>query len=133
MKSSHAIIGLCAFTIAASTTPSLAGPYTASKDKACPDAWALTNKTIPVIASTTDPWGVATNDKDLARTHLSSVSPIETVKMLPVTDDDLVDDLLTVASECLVYRNYELDTWDYVPPEPITPNTVTGWIPAAVF
>lgn len=126
------IIFVCAF-MASSVE---AGPYTSVKNKACPDSWALTDKVLPVVDSTSSPWGEPSNgvdDKALAKTHIGSAGPVVTIDMLPVTDDDLVNDLLTVASECLVYRNFEVDTWNYVAPPVAAPTPATGWIPAAIF
>lgn len=113
-----------------------AGPHTAGKNKACPDVWALTDKVIPEIRSNTNPWGIASgdvDDKEIAKTHLSSARPIQTIDKLPITNVDLVDDLLTVASECLVYRNFEADTWNYVAPPAVTPVPSNGWMTVVVF
>jgi len=114
----------------------LAGPHTANKNKACPDSWGLTDKVINVVQSTDNPWGVVAggvDDKAIAKTHLSKAKPIETIDKAPITSDDLVNDPLTVASECLLYRNFEVDTWDYVLPPPAAPNPATGWIPAVIY
>lgn len=117
-----------------------AGPHTVAKNQACPDSWALTNATIDP-AHPTNVWGVASgsvDDKAVAEAHLAGQSLIETVEQSPVTSDDLVNDLLTVASECLVYRNFEIDTLNYVAPAPVTPAPVTpnvamGWLPAILY
>jgi hypothetical protein len=46
----------------------------------------------------------------------------------------LVNDSLTVASECLVYKNMLVDGDKYYPPSPpIDRNVATGFIPASVF
>jgi len=104
------------------------------RDKACPDKWSFTDKAIPVIGGTSNPWGEDTDDKAIAKTHLSVASPVITVDAVPVTNDDLVNDLLTVASECLVYRNMLVNGDNYYPPSPpIERNVVTGFIPASVF
>ena len=109
----------------------MAGPYTVDKNKACPDAWAITSDVIPEVNGTNaSPWGVNTSDKAIGKTHLIGAAPIQTIDAVPVTDDDLIDDLLTVASECLMYRNFEVDTFYYVAPPPTTPNIATGWLPA---
>lgn len=104
------------------------------RDKACPDAWSFTDKPIPVISSTTNPWGEGTDDKAIAKTHLSGANPVVTVNATPVTNDDLVNDPLTVASECLVYKNMLVNGDQYYPPSPpIERNVAIGFIPASVF
>ena len=120
-----------AFLLLFFASVSSAGIYTATKDKACPDDWAPTDKTIPVIwPSTALPWGpvlppVGTDDKSLAKTHLLSKNPIITYDLVtgtfaaysPVPSFGAisvlpgpVDDLLTVASECARTRNLDFDT-----------------------
>lgn len=108
----------------------MASPFSATKNDACPDAWELTDQAIPVISASTNPWGVQTNDKDLAESHLVATQPIETIDAVPVTSDELVDDLLTVASACLVYRNFEVNSAGSTAPPSVAPNVSTGWIPA---
>lgn len=109
----------------------VAGPYTNTKNKACPEDWESTTKVIPVISSSTDPWDDDSNtDKNTAKSHLERVKPIETLDANPVTSEALVDDLLTVASECLAYRNFEVDTAGYTEPPASQPNTSVGWLPA---
>ncbi|MFQ3246125.1 MAG: hypothetical protein ACI9SP_002776 [Arenicella sp.] len=104
------------------------------RDAACPDKWIFTDKAIPMISSSTNPWGQETNDKDQAKTHLSNVDVVETISAFPVTNDDLVNDPLTVASECLIYKNMLVDGVQYYPPSPSVPrNRATGFIPASVF
>jgi len=104
------------------------------RDRACPDAWAFTDKTIPEIRPSTDPWGEGTDDKSIAKSHLSGADPVVTIDADAVTDDALVDDLLTVASECLLYRSMLVDGDQYYPPSPsVERNTATGFIPASVF
>jgi hypothetical protein len=104
------------------------------RDKACPDAWSMTDKAIPVVRSTANPWGEGTDDKVIAKAHLSEASPVITVDALPITNDDLVNDNLTVASECLVYRNMLVNGDNYYPLSPPTErNVATGFIPASVF
>lgn len=102
------------------------------KDIACPDAWAFTDKTIPVIISSMpDPWGVGTDDQDKAKIHLSTADVVESIDVVPVTNDDLVMDKLTVASECLVWRNLMVDGAQYYPPAGTVERKVSnGWIPA---
>jgi hypothetical protein len=127
---------VCLFSLVFVCAQAHSGQFTDAKNKACPDAWALTDKTVPIVYSTTNPWSQsanAANDKALAKSHIAESKPLVTLPTLPVTDDDLVNDPLTVASECLVYRNFEVDTWSYVEPPAQTPNLLTGWIPAAVF
>lgn len=114
-----------------------AGPHTQNMYRACPDGWSATNKALPVIWPTTNPWSdpaTGLEDKQIAQTHLATSRAIQTIdKDGPITSEDLVEDPLTVASECLVYRNFEVDYWDYVAPPASTPNTETGWIPASVL
>jgi len=110
----------------------MAGPYSQSKNIACPEEWSDTKEPIPVIMSNTQPWSSDQADKANAKNHISLRDPIVTIDALPVTDDDLIDDLLTVASECLVYRNFEADTADYVAPLS-APNYDNGWMPAGIF
>lgn len=114
----------------------VAGPYTVAKNRACPDSWALTDKAIPVVYSTVTPWGVpanGVNDKAIGKTHLSGARPIQTIEKTSVTNDDLINDPLTVASECLVYRNIEVDTWNYVAPPKVILNTSISWMPVVIF
>lgn len=113
----------------------LAGPYTGAKNNACPDSWSLTDKAIAVYysSSSTYPWGKGADDKSRAKSHLTSARPVKTIDKLPIINDDLVNDPLTVASECLVYRNFEADTYNYVAPPAVTPNVATGWIPAVLY
>ena len=148
-----------AFLLLFFASVSSAGIYTATKDKACPDDWAPTDKTIPVIwPSTALPWGpvlppVGTDDKSLAKTHLTTKNPLVTYYSPLVTDGlvtgrfgsffptlggiryqpDPVDDLLTVASECARTRNLDFDTLEYVAPSAPESNTDNGWIPAVMY
>ena len=104
------------------------------RDRACPDAWIFNDKAIPVTNANTNPWGEGTEDKLQAKTHLSTATIVKTIDAVPVTSDDLVDDLLTVASECLVYRNMLVDGAKYYPPSPVViRNVTTGFIPASIF
>jgi len=104
------------------------------RDRACPDAWAFTDKAIPEIRSSTDPWGEGADDKTTAKTHLSGADPVITIDADSVTNDDLVDDLLTVASECLLYRSMLVDGEKYYPPSPaVERRKEKGFIPASVF
>lgn len=112
----------------------LAAEVEPMRDKACPDQWSFNDKAIPVIGATSNPWGEGTDDKAIAKTHLSAASTVITVDAVPVTNDDLVNDLLTVASECLLYRNMLVNGDNYYPPSPsIERNVTTGFIPASVF
>lgn len=129
-------LSLCLAISASVSSLAHAGQYTATKNKACPDAWSITDKAIPIVDSDSDPWGESVDgvdDKALAKSHLVSSKPIETVSMLPVTSEDLINDPLTVASECLVYRNFEADTVDAVASPAPTPNPATGWVPAVIY
>ena len=117
---------------------SSAGTYTATKNKACPDAWAATDSSIPIVYKTTEenrpPWGVApSTDKVDAQTHISSSHALVTTDGTNLTESNFEDDLLTIASECLMYRNFEADSWNYVAPEPTQLNTASGWMPAVIF
>lgn len=104
------------------------------RDNACPDGWSLTDSVIPQIRPTTTPWGEGTEDKSIAKSHLSGSNPVITINTDPVTNDDLVDDLLTVASECLRYRNMLVDGEKYYPPSPSVERDITvGFITASVF
>lgn len=108
-----------------------ASPYEQPKNIACPDAWSDTTEPIPVIIPSLEPWSDE-DDRDSAKQRLATSGPIITIDNLPVTDEDLANDLLTVASECLVYRNLMVDTSDYVP-TPSKPNYDNGWLPASIF
>jgi len=112
--------------------PAFAGPYTGAKNVVCPEEWSDTKEPIPVIAPNLEPWAEDASDKENTKNHIASRDPIVTLDALPVNDDDLVDDLLTVASECLVYRNFAVDTADYVEPTS-EPNYDNGWMPASIF
>lgn len=106
---------------------------TAVKKRACPDKWQVTTESIPVIkANTKSPWGKG-DDKPQAKKHLSKAKIINTIDKDNITADDLVGDLLTVASECLVYRNLAVDGYGTSTQPSIDPNTDYGWLPAAVF
>ena len=67
------------------------------------------------------------------RQTVGSAKPIETIDGTTLTELNNNDDLLTIASECLTYRNFEADTSDFVFPLAVAPNVATGWILAAVF
>jgi len=115
-----------------------AGQYTTTKNKACPDAWALTDKAIPVIYPSTEesksPWGVApSTDKAQAQSHIDAVNPVQTIDGTELTQEHDRDDLLTIASECLVLRNFEVDGPQSAVPTVVEQNTATGWVPAAIF
>ena len=105
------------------------------KNRACPDGWSLNTQVIPVLSTTSAmPWGVDTDDQQIARSELGISSVEDTLDIRPVTLDDVVNDPLTVASHCLAYRNWVVDGTEYFPePNPVEPNPAVGWIPAAVF
>jgi len=115
------------------------------RDRACPGHWEPTGSTVPVIFDSTEekrpPWGPppgvdpeawaesATSDRDKAKAHIRSSGALITTTGSPVRED-----LLTIASECLVYRNLLVDGSQYFPPAPpVTLNTDLGFIPASVF
>lgn len=132
------IVKLVLWMLAASPLVTHAGPYTAKKNIACPSAWENTEKTIPTINQSTaihnSPWGIApSTDKAVGQGHITAAPPVVTVDGTLLTELNVEDDLLTIASECLKHRNFEVDTYNYVAPSPPTPNTATGWIPAALF
>lgn len=111
-----------------------AGPYTGLKNIACPEGWESTTAVIPVISDDLNPWSDNQDDKSATQTHLGNTQPIITIDKVPSMVDslDLVDDELTVASDCLVYRNFEVDTYNYVAPVSNSTNEY-GWMPAAIF
>jgi len=123
-----------------------AGPYTAKMQKACPDGWQNTKRTVPVVSTSaweqneTGPWNkdALVTDKTQAKTNLQNTDVIKTID----TDygqkpdkliDYLIADPLTVASECLKYRNFTVDTMDYVAPPDVPHNPNAGWVPAVMF
>ena len=139
--------------VLAAPTSVSSGPYTAQMQNACPEGWEDTTREIPIVyPSTQIPWKqntlpnsvgssnspafgiVATGIdlEDLGGVHnlLSPASIIATIS--PATQDDFVADPLTIASNCLMYRNLEVDTAGYVAPV-VVENLETGWIPAAIF
>ena len=135
-------IVLITFIGFALTQPSVAGPYTTTKDRACPDSWQITTTAIPVVwkstghsATSSYPYAVGSTsgDKTNVHSHINAANPIETIDGTPLTQIENQEDLLTIASECLTYRNYEVDTHDFVSPPAVAPNIATGWIPAAIF
>lgn len=109
-----------------------AGPYTAAKNNACPEGWEDTGKAIPVIGVPNTPWKDAA-DESAGLTHITPRASLQTIDALPVTPAHKAADALTVASECLVYRNFEVDTAGYVAPAPTEPNSALGWLPAAIY
>ena len=136
------IFVLPSLALLAVTNVCLAGPYTAAKNNACPDSWQITTTAIPVVYkstghSTTSSYpyqsGSASTDKSTVHSHLDSAKAIETIDGTQLTQLNQEDDLLTIASECLKYRNFAADTSDFVTPAALEPNVVTGWIPAAIF
>ena len=124
-----------------------AGPYTALKNNACPDAWAMNDKAIPVVRhepreGDVSPWGVLpSTDYITAEGHMRNSGALDTTDPLAFSRVDLSLglnqgaplDLLTVASECLKQRNGAVDTWNYVPTPNAIPSLENGWIPAVVF
>ncbi|MEM7357692.1 MAG: hypothetical protein AAF431_01150 [Pseudomonadota bacterium] len=111
---------------------SIAAEADGFKDRVCPDGWADRSDEIPVVGSSGIPWGSGGQDESMARANLLANDPVvETVDSVPVTIDDLVSDSLTVASECLKYRNMVVDDADYFPPAPpVVAKPENGWIPA---
>ena len=105
------------------------------KNRACPDGWELNTQVVPVLSATSEiPWGIDTDDQQIARSELGISSVEDTLDMSPVTLDDFVNDPLTVASHCLAYRNWVVDGTEYFPePNLVKPNPAVGWIPAAIF
>lgn len=128
-------IKLLLFSLSLTSSLVYAGLHSGATQRACPDGWADTSMIIPVAEPSGDPWGPTNGaqDKAIAKTHLSSVRPIETIDTNPVTDDDLVNDLLTVASECLVYRNFEVDAARQAPPAPQAIDSTVAWVPVVVM
>ena len=113
---------------------SYAGPYTAQKNRACPEGWEDTKVTVPVISDASAPWGdESSGDKAAGLTHITPRAQVNTIDDLPVTPQDKVDDPLTVASECLVFRNMEVDASGHVASAPVTADPSLGWIPAAIY
>lgn len=131
----------------------LAGPYTATKDKACPELWEATTKVVPVVWPNTQAYAPPPNtegedqilagkaaDEQAARTHIASRNVINTLSdTLVVSGGHVItspspgDDLLSIASECLVYRNLEVDSNAPGSAADGPTNTENGWIPAVVF
>jgi hypothetical protein len=111
------------------------------RDRACPDAWSFTDRVIPVVYQDASlnkwPWGVApSTDRPDAQAHILSVNPapIATIDGTALTSVNLQNDLLTIASECLLYRNMLVDGQQFHPPSPpLDRNAATGFIPASVF
>lgn len=130
MKFTKFSVAVFLFVIASNAS---SGPFEAQMKRVCPDDWQLTTKEVPVITSSLNPWGGA-DDKNTVKEHLSRTELIKTLDKEVITSDDLVNDLLTVASECLVYRNFEVDGHGpFIPPEEREPVEGLGWLPAAIF
>jgi len=124
---------------------SWAGPHTAAKNKACPGHWEPTNSTVPVIFNSTEekrpPWGAppgtdpdewadsANSDRNKAKAHIDASGALVTTD--PTFSQDI--DLLTVASECLMFRNFEVGASQNSPTEPTPINTENGWMRAVIF
>lgn len=132
IKTSFPLISSLALAIFASNVD--AGPYTAAKNNACPKAWEDSKAVIPVIPTSRETWDASVAaDKTAGLAHITNRAQLETIDAVPVTPQNKVDDQLTVASECLVYRNFEVDTADYVAPPSVAPNNSLGWLPAAIY
>jgi len=102
-----------------------AGPYTKSIISACPQS--------SQIEESREYWEVGTDDKSAAEEHLGWAKPIKTIDKSPssITAKDYVNDPLTVASECLLYRSLAVDTAAHVDSQDdVPPNLTTGWMPA---
>ncbi|MEM7357695.1 MAG: hypothetical protein AAF431_01165 [Pseudomonadota bacterium] len=117
-------------TLSSIVSAAAAGPYTSKMNKACPNAWTLTDKPVPEVDPASNYWAVGGDDKSEGRDHIDEADVIVTIDDVPVTTDELIDDNLTVASECLVYRNLEYQTYDYATPPSVPANVTTGWMPA---
>lgn len=111
------------------------GPYKETMKEACPNQWEMTEEAVPIVNSQYTLWpggsDSGNDDRENVRANLSTSETIVTIA--PATEEDLVDDPLTVASNCLKYRNYEVD---YAVHEGFAPPYVDltkGWIPAAAF
>lgn len=129
------------------------GSYTAQMKNACPGGWEETSSILPIVLSDTQiPWrkleppvsdtgfsrslliaplGIDPADINAVYNSLTPAAIIATIS--PATQQDLAGDPLTIASNCLLYRNFELDTATYVAPRAVAENLKTGWIPAAIF
>ncbi len=105
--------------------------YTPQVQVACPEAWEDTTKEIPVVWQNTDPWAGNATDKAAAQSYIANAKVIETID--PATTEALLSDALTIASECLKYRNFMVDTATGTTTPNVPLNTATGWIPAAIF
>lgn len=68
-------------------------------------------------------------DMQAVKNHLQRAQASKTID--PAELDDLVFDELTVASECIRYRNMMTDTAGYVAPAS-NPNYSYGWLPAVL-
>ncbi len=108
--------------------------YDQLRNSACPDGWQMHQQAVPDLNSANlNPWGVNTSDRAIALSFFgSSVSDDSpTVDAQPASAAAKVDDLLTVASECLLYRSHIVKGDTYMPPvPPVEYNPSMGWIPA---
>ena len=108
--------------------------YTEKMKETCPNSWEISDSVVPVLTNNLiNPWGQNTDDKSLANGHLSNIQPTHTIADEVVTRNDYVDDLLTVASECLVYRDMDVNEAHpaYVPPNPT--DVTRGWMSVVIF
>jgi len=128
-------LNLLAVVLFSVNAPAFAAPPETFIDIACPEEWELSGNVVPVVPvvpTDSDPWQDE-NDKNKARAHVGSADLVDTLDALPpVGKDDRVNDLLTVASECLVFKNLLVDGEQYYPqPGSVTRAKSNGWIPAA--
>lgn len=111
----------------------ISGPYTSQKNVACPKVWEDVDSVIPILPAE-EVWdSESSEDKAQALAHITPRAEPNTIDAVPVSAQDKVDDPLTLASECLVYRNLEVDTVDYVEVTNSPVDTSLGWLPAAIF
>ena len=121
-------------TVAAMPMLATSGPYTAKMQSACPQAWEDTTKSIEVIYPSNDPWRLSDNKLADQASVKSTLAPSDVLATIdPATQNDLVNDPLTIASNCLMYRNFEVDTVNEKEPPAVPVNLQTGWIPAAIL
>ena len=114
------------------------------RDIACPGEWSVDSDVIPIITDSLQPWGKHNGepvteskieaDKAISLENIASTSVISTIDELPVTVQKMNDDLLTVASECLVFKNMVVDGEQYYPPAgPVEYRPEVGFIAASAF
>lgn len=81
------------------------------KDRVCPDGWGASTVEIDLGSPSEPvavPW-VSNGDKSDAKDRLRNFEGVHSLDKLWVSPNDLVNDPLTVASECLKYRNLIAD------------------------